>query len=73
MYSALPTGVGSIRRFAGALPGEGLRVIWRARDDSSAEYTHYDAWVVDGGGRVRLVFENAESNASKALNRLAGA
>ncbi|WP_043766107.1 type I polyketide synthase [Algiphilus aromaticivorans] len=71
--SALPTGVGSIRRFAGALPGEGLRVIWRARDDSSAEYTHYDAWVVDGGGRVRLVFENAESNASKALNRLAGA
>ena len=70
--SALPTGVGSIRRFAGTLPGDGLRVVWRARDDSSAEYTHYDAWIVDGKGRVRLAFENAESNASKALNRLAG-
>ena len=71
--SALPTAVGCIRRYAGALPDEGLRVLWRARSDSSAEYTHYDAWIVDGNGRVRLAFENAESNASKALNRLAGA
>ena len=71
--SALPSSVGVIRRYAGELPRDGLRVLWRARGDSNAEYAHYDAWVVDAQGRVHLAFENAESNASKALNRLAGA
>ena len=68
--SALPSAFASIRRYGAPAEAQLLRLVWRARSDSTAEYTHYDAWVIDEQDRVRLVFEDAESTGSKALGRM---
>ena len=68
--SALPSAFASIRRYGAPAAPQQLRLVWRARSDSTAEYTHYDAWVIDEQDRVRLVFEDAESTGSKALGRM---
>ena len=69
--TALPSAIGRIQRFAGKANGP-LKLALRMLPDEQAQSIRYDAWIIDGDGRVRLAIERFEGHMSAALNRLAG-
>jgi len=71
--TALPSRLGVVHRYAGGDLSQPLTIRWRARQGSTADHVHYDAWVLDANERTVLAVEDAEGTASRSLNRLAGA
>ncbi|ULQ46383.1 SDR family NAD(P)-dependent oxidoreductase [Flagellatimonas centrodinii] len=69
--TALPSAIGRVQRFAGKANGP-LKLALRMLPDEQAQSIRYDAWIIDGDGRVRLAIERFEGHMSAALNRLAG-
>lgn len=65
-----PSAIDRIKRYGG-VPRGPLRLALRMQATGEEQTVRYDAWIIDGDGRVVLAMERCEGAMNAALNRLA--